>query len=111
MTTTHASFRYPPGPRHASGMSDRLTRDQRYSFLAALLAWSMDTFDYFMIILVLSDIAKDKTFGATPTELAFTTTVTLMMRPFGALLFGIWADRVGRRVPLIVDVLLYSCTG
>jgi SHS family lactate transporter-like MFS transporter len=92
-------------------MSSGLTRDQRYSFLAALLAWSMDTFDYFMIVLVMSDIARDKSFGATTTELAFVTTATLVMRPFGAFLFGIWADRVGRRTPLIVDVLLYSCTG
>jgi SHS family lactate transporter-like MFS transporter len=93
------------------GMLTRLTRDQRYSFLAALLAWSMDTFDYFMIVLVLTDIADDKTFRASATQLAFLTTATLVMRPFGALLFGIWADRVGRRGPLIADVLLYSCTG
>jgi len=92
-------------------MSARLTRDQRYSFLAALLAWSMDTFDYFMLILVLSDIANDKTFGASTTELAWVTTATLVMRPFGAMVFGIWADRVGRRGPLIANVLLYSCTG
>jgi SHS family lactate transporter-like MFS transporter len=89
----------------------RLSPDQRNSFLAALLAWSMDTFDYFMLVLVLSDIAKDKSFGATTTQLAFVTTATLVMRPFGAMLFGLWADRVGRRVPLIADVLLYSCAG
>jgi SHS family lactate transporter-like MFS transporter len=88
-----------------------LTRDQRYSFLAALLAWSMDAFDYFMLVLVMSDIAKDKSFGATATQLAFVTTATLVVRPFGALLFGLWADRVGRRGPLIADVLLYSCAG
>jgi MFS family permease len=64
-----------------------------------------------MIVLVLSDIATDPNFHATLTELGFLTTATLVMRPFGALLFGLWADRVGRRVPLIVDVLLYSCTG
>jgi SHS family lactate transporter-like MFS transporter len=93
------------------GLSLGLDRDQRYSFLAALLAWSMDTFDYFMIVLVMSDIAKDPNFGATVTELGFVTTATLVMRPFGALIFGLWADRAGRRVPLIVDVLLYSCTG
>lgn len=92
-------------------MSDRLTRDQRDSFLAALLAWSMDSFDYFMLVLVMSDIAKDPNFGATATQLAFVTTATLVMRPLGALLFGIWADRVGRRGPLIADVLLYSCSG
>jgi MFS transporter, SHS family, lactate transporter len=92
-------------------MSSSLTRDQRVSFLAALLAWSMDTFDYFMLILVLSDIAADKNFGATGTELAFVTTATLVMRPVGATLFGVWADRAGRRGPLIADVLLYSVSG
>jgi SHS family lactate transporter-like MFS transporter len=96
---------------HADDMPDKLTSDQRLTFLAAVLAWSMDAFDYFMLVLVMSDIAKDKSFGATATQLAFVTTATLVMRPFGAFLFGIWADRVGRRVPLIADVLLYSCAG
>jgi len=111
MTTMHANFPAPGRARHAGGMLTRLTRDQRYSFLAALLAWSMDTFDYFMLVLVLPDIARDPNFAASPTQLAFLTTATLVMRPFGAFLFGIWADRVGRRGPLIADVLLYSCTG
>lgn len=111
MTITHATFRAWPRAVHACGMPDKLTSDQRLTFLAAVLAWSMDAFDFFMLVLVMSDIAKDKSFGATATELAFVTTATLVMRPFGALLFGIWADRVGRRVPLIADVLLYSCAG
>ncbi len=87
----------------------RLTADQRNSFLAAFLGWTMDAFDYFIVILVYADIAE--TFGRTRTEVAFLTTVTLMMRPVGALLFGLWADRVGRRVPLMVDVALYSVVG
>ena len=92
-------------------MQDRLTPDQRNAFLAALLAWAMDAFDFFMLVLVMSEIAADKTFGATITELAFVTTATLFMRPFGAFVFGIWADRAGRRGPLIADVLLYSAAG
>ncbi len=43
--------------------------------------------------------------------MAFLTTATLLMRPVGALLFGLWADRVGRRRPLIVDVCFYSVVG
>ena len=43
--------------------------------------------------------------------MAFLTTVTLLMRPVGALIFGLWADRVGRRIPLIVDVCFYSIVG
>jgi SHS family lactate transporter-like MFS transporter len=89
----------------------RLTADQRNSFIAAFLGWTMDAFDYFLVVFVLSDIAKDKTFGATSTQLAFITTGTLAMRPVGALVFGLWADRAGRRIPLIADVLLYSCAG
>lgn len=90
---------------------ERLTPDQRNSFIAALLGWSMDAFDYFIVVFILSDIAADPSFGASTAQLALITTATLVMRPVGALVFGIWADRVGRRIPLMVDVLLYSVAG
>ncbi len=83
-----------------------LTRDQRNAFLAAWLGWSMDAFDYFLLVFVLSDIAKD--FSASTTQVAVASTLTLAARPVGALLFGIWADKVGRRIPLMVDVVFYS---
>nr|WP_276207081.1 sialate:H+ symport family MFS transporter [Mycobacterium alsense] len=87
----------------------KLTADQRNSFTAALLGWTMDAFDYFIVVLVYADIAK--TFHHSKAEVAFLTTATLMMRPVGALLFGLWADRVGRRLPLMVDVMFYSAVG
>ncbi len=65
---------------------ERLTGDQRNAFLAALLGWTMDAFDYFLVVLVYADIAQ--TFHHSRTEVAFLTTVTLLMRPVGALLFG-----------------------
>ena len=86
-----------------------LTPDQRNAFTAALLGWTMDAFDYFIVVLVYADIAE--TFGESKEKVAFLTTVTLLMRPVGALIFGMWADRVGRRIPLIVDVLFYSTVG
>jgi MFS transporter, SHS family, lactate transporter len=86
-----------------------LTADQRNSFIAAQLGWTMDAFDYFIVVLVYADIAN--TFGVSKTEVAYLTTATLIMRPIGALLFGLWADRVGRRIPLMVDVALYSFVG
>ncbi|HWF26771.1 MAG TPA: MFS transporter, partial [Mycobacterium sp.] len=58
---------------------------------------------------VYADIAK--TFHQSKAEVAFVTTATLVMRPVGALLFGLWADRVGRRLPLMVDVMFYSVVG
>lgn len=87
----------------------KLTPDQRSAFLAALLGWTMDAFDYFVVVLVYAEVAKD--FGVSLTQMAFLTTVTLLMRPVGALIFGLWADRVGRRIPLIVDVCFYSLVG
>ncbi|QUR67659.1 MFS transporter [Mycobacterium spongiae] len=89
--------------------TERLTGDQRNAVIAAFLGWTMDAFDYFLVVLVYSDIAM--TFGRSKTEVAFVTTATLAMRPVGALLFGMWADRVGRRVPLMVDVMFYSVVG
>ncbi|WP_197694193.1 sialate:H+ symport family MFS transporter [Mycobacterium sp. 852002-40037_SCH5390672] len=89
--------------------TQRLTADQRNSFIAALLGWTMDAFDYFIVVLVYADIAK--TFHHSKAEVAFVTTATLIMRPVGALLFGLWADRVGRRLPLMVDVMFYSVVG
>ena len=92
-----------------SGRRVPLTPDQRSAFTAAFLGWTMDAFDYFIVVLVYADIARD--FGVSLTRMAFLTTVTLLMRPVGALVFGLWADRVGRRVPLIVDVCFYSLVG
>jgi SHS family lactate transporter-like MFS transporter len=89
--------------------TQRLTGDQRNSFIAAMLGWTMDAFDYFIVVFVYADIAK--TFHHSKAEVAFITTATLAMRPVGALLFGLWADRVGRRLPLMVDVIFYSLVG
>ena len=69
----------------------------------------MDAFDYFIVVLVYADIAE--TFHVSKTEVALLTTATLMMRPVGALIFGLWADPVGRRIPLMVDVAFYSIVG
>ncbi|MCQ4044111.1 MFS transporter [Streptantibioticus rubrisoli] len=86
-----------------------LTKDQRNAFVAAYLGWAMDAFDYFLVVLVYSEIADE--FNVSLTDMAFLTTVTLVMRPVGAFVFGLWADRRGRRVPLMVDVLFYSVVG
>ncbi|MFF0500962.1 MFS transporter [Nocardia aobensis] len=87
----------------------RLTPDQRNSFIAAQLGWTMDAFDFFLVVFVYADIAAS--FDMPKSDVAFITTATLIMRPVGALLFGLWADRVGRRIPLIVDVAFYSVIG
>jgi MFS transporter, SHS family, lactate transporter len=86
--------------------SSGLTKDQRNAFLAAWLGWAMDAFDYFLLVFVITDVAKE--FGTSKTSVAVATTLTLAARPVGAALFGYWADKVGRRTPLLVNVIFYS---
>src|SRR6059058_729978 len=83
-----------------------LTRDQRNAFVAAWLGWAMDAFDYFLLVFVITDVAQ--TFGTSKTKVAVATTLTLAARPVGAAIFGYWADRRGRRMPLLIDVVFYS---
>jgi len=83
-----------------------LNREQRAAFIAALLGWTLDAFDFFLMVFVVGAIAKD--FQTKVTEVAAGITLTLMFRPVGALLFGWLADRFGRRRILMIDVMLYA---
>src|SRR6478735_6095919 len=86
-----------------------LTRDQRNAFVAAWLGWAMDASDYFLVVFVISDVAKD--FDTSKTKVAVATTLTLAARPVGAAIFGYAADKKGRRPVLLVCVLFYSTVG
>lgn len=81
-------------------------REAAHTLIASFLGWTLDAFDFFVLVFVLPAIASE--FHVSITDVAFTITATLMMRPVGALLFGWFADRYGRRVPLIADVIFYS---
>jgi len=83
-----------------------LTPDQWSAFIAAFLGWTLDAFDFFLLVFVLSDVAK--TFDVPKASVATALTLTLACRPIGAFLFGVAADRYGRRIPLMVDVILFS---
>ncbi|WP_375490349.1 MFS transporter [uncultured Jatrophihabitans sp.] len=87
----------------------RMTSADYRAVLAATLGWAMDSFDYFVVVLVYVEVGQD--FHASATKMAFLTTVTLIMRPFGAALFGVWADKVGRKKALMTDVGFYSLVG
>jgi len=82
------------------------TSDQKHVVTATFLGWTLDAFDFFLLIFVLKDIAAE--FGTQITDVTFAILLTLAMRPIGAYLFGRAADRWGRRPTLMVDVLLYS---
>jgi SHS family lactate transporter-like MFS transporter len=74
--------------------------------IAAYLGWTLDAFDFFILVFVLKHIAEE--FHTDVPAVAVAIFLTLAMRPIGALIFGLAADRYGRRVTLMVDVLLYS---
>jgi SHS family lactate transporter-like MFS transporter len=80
--------------------------NQRNALLASFLGWTLDAFDFFILVMVLDAVSK--TFGRTRPEIALTLTASLAMRPVGAFLFGIMADRYGRRLPLMLDLIFYS---
>src|SRR5579864_7137777 len=82
------------------------TSEQKHVVAASFLGWTLDAFDFFLLVFVLKDIAHD--FGTEISTVTYAIFLTLAMRPIGAFLFGRAADRWGRRPVLMVDVLLYS---
>jgi MFS transporter, SHS family, lactate transporter len=84
----------------------RLTPVQRNTFIACFLGWSLDAFDFFILTFCVSAIATQ--FQAKVSAVAEAIFLTLAMRPVGAFLFGVMADRFGRRITLMVDIIAYS---
>jgi len=82
------------------------TEGHRAALAAGFLGWTLDAFDFFLVGLSLTAIAAE--FHKTDAEIALTITLTLAFRPVGAFIFGLLADRYGRRLPLIIDLIFYS---
>ena len=89
-----------------SKQTDQAPSDQNAAVTASFLGWTLDAFDYFLVVYGLTAIAKD--FHRSDKEMALAITVTLGFRPIGAFLFGLLADRYGRRTPLMIDLIFYS---
>ncbi|HXJ89719.1 MAG TPA: MFS transporter [Candidatus Binatia bacterium] len=88
------------------GRFRRLTPVQRNTFIACFLGWSLDAFDFFILIFCVSALATQfQTKVSAITEAIF---LTLAMRPLGAFLFGLMADRFGRRPTLMANVVVYT---
>src|ERR1700755_1824603 len=81
-------------------------RASHHAILAGFLGWTLDAFDFFVVVFLFDTLSQQ--FGVTKKEIVLTTAATLAMRPIGALLFGLLADRYGRRVPLMCNVIYFS---
>ncbi len=84
----------------------QLDRQQRAAFVASFLGWTLDAFDFFLMVFILRAVAQE--FGTDVTKVTIAVTLTLAMRPLGALVFGLLADKFGRRPILMIDILLFS---
>ncbi|KAI1499249.1 H+ symporter family protein [Biscogniauxia marginata] len=82
-----------------------LNRHHWAFFSIAFIAWTWDAFDFFTVSLTVHELAE--TFDRSNTEITWGITLVLMLRSVGSIVFGIAADRYGRKWPFIVNNLLF----
>lgn len=105
--TTRISSLKPPltKPPNPIRLLRLLNKQQWLFFLVAFFAWSWDAFDFFTVSLTVTDLAQ--TFGKTNTDITWGITLVLMLRSVGSTIFGIAADRYGRKWPFIINNVLF----
>ncbi|HWG06261.1 MAG TPA: MFS transporter [Beijerinckiaceae bacterium] len=86
-----------------------LTAAQKKTVVAAFLGWTLDAFDFFLLVFLLGDIAKE--FGTQVSDVAYAVFLTLAMRFIGAYIFGRLGDRFGRKPILMLDIICYAVIG
>jgi SHS family lactate transporter-like MFS transporter len=92
--------------RNSESSSAAPRSDHGAAVVATFLGWALDAFDFFLVVFCLTAIGKE--FGKSDAAIALSITLTLAFRPVGAFLFGLLADRYGRKLPLIIDLVFYS---
>jgi len=86
--------------------SQEQVEGHRAALFAGFLGWTLDAFDFFLVVVTLTAIAKE--FNRPVEDVALSLALTLGFRPVGAFIFGLLADRYGRRLPLMIDLVFYS---
>ena len=82
------------------------TRGRNAAIVAGFLGWTLDAFDYFLVVLTLTAIGQE--FHRSDAAIGFSLLLTLAFRPVGALVFGLLSDRFGRRLPLMINLIFYA---
>jgi SHS family lactate transporter-like MFS transporter len=77
-----------------------------HAVTASFLGWTLDAFDFFVLVFLVDTLAAQ--FHVRKADIVWTLTATLAMRPVGAIVFGLLADRYGRRRPLMANVIFFS---
>ncbi|KAK2758391.1 hypothetical protein FQN54_004241 [Arachnomyces sp. PD_36] len=91
-----------PNPIRVLGL---LNKQQWLFFLVAFFAWSWDAFDFFTVSLTVIPLSEE--FDKSHTDITWGITLVLMLRSVGSIIFGIAADRYGRKWPFIVNNVLF----
>src|SRR3954469_20288731 len=92
--------------RASATIAARMQSNSRHAVAAGFLGWTLDAFDFFVVVFLLDTLALQ--FGVTKSKIIVTLTATLALRPVGAIIFGMLADRYGRRIPLMANVIYFS---
>lgn len=90
----------------AANTSERWTSAQRSTLFAGVASWTLDAFDYFILVFVLTSVAT--AFNTSVVAVSVAITLTLAMRPIGALIFGAIAERIGRKPVLIANIAIFA---
>ncbi len=77
-----------------------------HALAASFLGWTLDAFDFFIVVFMVDILAEQ--FHVAKSHIVWTLTLTLLLRPLGAVVFGLLADRFGRRRPLMANVIYFS---
>src|SRR5260370_38029954 len=81
-------------------------KDQFHAIAAGFLGWTLDAFDFFVVVFLFDSLAAQ--FHVRKEDIIVTVSWTLLMRPVGAVIFGLLTDRYGRRIPLIANIIFFS---
>lgn len=86
------------------------TADQRarHAFVAASLGWMLDSFDVMLYSLVLASLIQDPTLQLSTAMAGQLGALTLLSAAAGGVVFGVLADRIGRKAALMWAVAIYS---
>jgi MFS family permease len=89
-----------------------LTLAQKKIVVGSFLGWSLDGYDIVLMLLVVPSISQlffpseNPLFSILATFATYT--VTLIMRPLGGVIFGIYGDKFGRKKAMVITIMGFS---
>jgi MFS transporter, SHS family, lactate transporter len=98
--------RAPSGAASIESPTETVSPRWGFAVCSGILGWILDAFDFFVLVFLVDVLAGN--FHVGKGDIVWTITITLAMRPVGAVVLGSLADRYGRRRPLIACVLYFS---